>query len=429
MSREFRAPKCNGDLLVVPPFAEVGVLARRNRELLDAAEVVIDGTPLREFRCLTQREIFALVPPSPGGRDKTPVFATGHQPELFHPGVWAKNFALNGLARRLNALPLNLIADNDTMKSAHSLAPVWDIDPAKVRLEHRPFGEFHGERPWEQTEWAAKFAARRIETERRWGCENLELSVSKLSQTTAFRRFAAHITANLPRFRTAYNRTVAEYRREHGIKSKSHPVPDLADGELPFWEFTETGRVRATPATPPERLRPRALTLTLFVRLCLADWFIHGIGGAKYDEVTDAIIRDFFGLEPPAFQVVTGTLHLPSRLFPSTPDDVAALELKLRRLQWNPESFLPSDHPARLEKERLTAEKPNGRPAVRRWFARIRELTTEMRTAVAKLVAETGHRLDQAREEVAANAILQRRDYPWALYPEDVLRPFLQQFL
>lgn len=422
MSHRFRAPKGNGELLVVPAFAEVGGLARRNRALLDSTQVVIDGCRLREFRSRARCEFCEI-------QSGKLVFVTGHQPELFHPGVWAKNFALDGLSRRFDAFPLNLIVDNDTMKSAHLLTPAWDANPAKVRLEKQPFDDFAGEVPWELTKWAIEFPARRVETELRWGCENVELPVSSLSQSTAFRRFAAHITANLPRFRTAYNRAVAEYRIAHGIRSRSHPVPDLAENELPFWEFTDTGRVRATPATPPERLRPRALTLTLFVRLCLADWFIHGIGGAKYDEVTDAVIRDFFGLEPPAFQVVTGTLHLPSRLFPSTPDDVAALELKLRHLRWNPEYFLPADHQARLEKWRLTAEKPNGRPAVRRWFARIQELNAAMRTAVAKVAVETERELEKARAEVAANAILQRRDFAWVLYPEAVLRPFLQQFL
>lgn len=455
MSRRFRAPKGNGELLVVPAFAEVGELARRNRELLDTSEVMIGGTPLREFRQSAIREILLFFPARI--QESAPsLFFTGHQPELFHPGVWAKNFALNGIARRLNAIPLNLIVDNDTMKSAHITAPVWDADPAKVRLEKQPFDDFAGEVPWElatvqnpgvwsqfwqrhfghpmgtdpyRNSISSTFETIRIMTETEWNCRNHEFNVIGLSQTTAFRRFAAHIAANLSRFRTAYNRAVAEYRTAYGIRGKSHPVPDLAEGELPFWEITATGRVRATPATPPERLRPRALTLTLFVRLCLADWFIHGIGGAKYDEVTDAIIRDFFGIEPPAFQVVTGTLHLPSPLFPSMPGDVAAMESKLRRLQWNPETFLPNDHPARLEKWRLAAEKPNGRPAVRRWFARIRELNAEMRIAVTELVADTERQLANARVEVAANAILQRRDFAWVLYPQDVLRPFLQQFL
>lgn len=421
MSRQFRAPKGNGEVLVEPAFAEVGELARRNRELLDTADVEIDGTPLREFRRLARIELV--------NEDKL-VFATGHQPELFHPGVWAKNFALNGLARRFGATPLNLIVDNDTMKGGHILAPVWDADPTKVRLERRQVHEFHGEMPWEYyARTAEENLLRRLEAEHRLGCSNFELLVSSLSQSTAFRRFAAHITTNLPRFRTAYNRAVAEYRREHGIKSKSHPVPDLAEGELPFWEFTNTGRVRATPTTPPDRLRPRALTLTMFVRLCFADWFIHGIGGGKYDEVTDDIIRDFFGIEPPVFQVVTGTLHLPGRRFPRTQKDVGELEATLRRLHWNPEGSLPVDHPARTEKAALAAAKPNGRSAVRRWFVRIRELTAEMRTAVADQVADAERDLATARAEAAANAILTRRDFAWVLHPEETLRPFLQQFL
>ena len=47
------------------------------------------------------------------------------------------------------------------------------------------------------------------------------------------------------------------------------------------------------------RIRPRALTLTLWARLCLSDLFIHGIGGAKYDRITDQLIRCYFGIEPP----------------------------------------------------------------------------------------------------------------------------------
>src|SRR5207244_11160094 len=66
----------------------------------------------------------------------------------------------------------------------------------------------------------------------------------------------------------------------------------------------------ATPASDVRQLRPRALTLTLFARVCLGDFFIHGIGGGKYDEVTDVIIRDYFGLDPPAYQVLSATLHL-----------------------------------------------------------------------------------------------------------------------
>jgi hypothetical protein len=62
------------------------------------------------------------------------------------------------------------------------------------------------------------------------------------------------------------------------------------------------------------RITPRALTLTLFFRLLIVDQFIHGIGGARYDRVTDAVINDFFGLTPPRFCVTTATLLPPAAM-------------------------------------------------------------------------------------------------------------------
>jgi hypothetical protein len=59
------------------------------------------------------------------------------------------------------------------------------------------------------------------------------------------------------------------------------------------------------------RLAPRALTLTMFLRLALVDQFVHGIGGGRYDQVTDRLIELHFGLEAPRFAVTTATLVFP----------------------------------------------------------------------------------------------------------------------
>jgi hypothetical protein len=59
------------------------------------------------------------------------------------------------------------------------------------------------------------------------------------------------------------------------------------------------------------RLAPRALTLTMLLRLVVADQFVHGIGGARYDQVTDALVACHFGVEPPRFAVTTATLYFP----------------------------------------------------------------------------------------------------------------------
>ena len=51
-------------------------------------------------------------------------------------------------------------------------------------------------------------------------------------------------------------------------------------------------------------LAPKAVTLTLFARVFLADLFLHGVGGARYDEVTDGIMRRMYGIEPPGSRSV-----------------------------------------------------------------------------------------------------------------------------
>jgi hypothetical protein len=59
------------------------------------------------------------------------------------------------------------------------------------------------------------------------------------------------------------------------------------------------------------RLAPRALTLTALLRLLVADQFVHGIGGGRYDQVLDTLIERHFGLAAPRFAVTTATLYFP----------------------------------------------------------------------------------------------------------------------
>src|SRR5207302_8957992 len=81
----------------------------------------------------------------------TSLLMAGHQPELFHPGVWVKNFALNGLARVVGATPVNLIVDNDTAKATSlrlpALADSRDSWPHIVSLS---YDHWTGEVPYEE---------------------------------------------------------------------------------------------------------------------------------------------------------------------------------------------------------------------------------------------------------------------------------------
>jgi hypothetical protein len=165
--------------------------------------------------------------------------------------------------------------------------------------------------------------------------------------------YAHHLIARARDFANVYNRALAGYRKANRIRTEMRPMPDLASPggsvELPFWldELSTGQRTRpsvfpdgggfllASPAGEPFhfspdangdnaaanlarwlrqnqlRLSPRALTLTMFLRLFVADQFIHGIGGARYDQITNQIIADHFAIDPPAFCVTTATMYLP----------------------------------------------------------------------------------------------------------------------
>ncbi|HJZ54484.1 MAG TPA: hypothetical protein VKE74_05975 [Gemmataceae bacterium] len=513
-----KAPVGNGEVLAVPGFDEIPRLVEENRRRLDRDDVKIAGLPLRELRAQARREVldeaWQYARWEGFGRDRPeplcdgPLLLAGHQPELAHPGVWVKNFALNGLARKLGGTPLHLIVDNDTLKTTSLRFPVFRAhDPASVHLQSvaldRPpaglpyeyalvqdeglFASFAErvaplirnwpfapllQRIWpkvvaHQMPWVGeKFTFARRTLEQDWGGGNCELAVSHLTELESFACFVRQLLEDLPRFAGVYNAAVNRYRVTNRLRSDRHPVPDLVRKddwlESPLWgqqhggyHHARRGRVFANAAGTKARvddgpdapiaeairnfcIRPRALTLTLFARVCLGDFFIHGIGGGKYDEVTDAIIRDYFGIEPPAYQVLSATLHLPLPGFPATADDVKQAERRVRDLIWNPQRHLspadrdnPEVQSLLAAKAALAANEPPvaDHAARRNWFRDLQRVTARLGPFVAGQLRDAEAALARTRAEARANAILLRRDYSWVLYPEETLKPFLQQFL
>lgn len=437
----------------------------------------------------------------------------GHHPDLFHPGVWLKNSCLYRSAIRNSAVALNLIVDNDTVKSTAITVPRWDgdlLDPETVRVDSIPFDRYDGGTPFESRTvldedcfdqvsqraveitrnwgcspllpafWAEvrrqrgrtdligeRFVAARRSFERRWDVHNLELPVSWLCRTNSFACFVAAILTDLRRYRTIYNDCVKNYRRECRIRSRNHPVPDLAaDGdwlEAPFWANRKgdprrrrlfarpaEGRIELRAGTDrwpdldladtskswPERedagfrIRPRALTTTMFARLCLADLFIHGIGGAKYDEVTEAIAEKFFGIPLAPIVVVTGTLRLPLPPIPDRQEELAALKRELRDLIWNPQRHLSQGADAAIRqfieyKQWMIDQKPPNRAGRRERYRVLRTITEALRGHVQAQMGELAARRATLSREIEAREIIRRRDYAFVLYPEDMLREFL----
>jgi hypothetical protein len=538
--RDLKAPSADGAVLAEPPVSEVADLLRSNRERLAAPAPTVLGRPWDELRRLARHEIVAAagayhrqagepVPSAcPDGRPSHAprLFLAGHQPELSHPGVWLKNFALCGLARKYGVCPVNLVVDNDTVKSTALRVPTYRGRPSHghaedgdVRARTVPFDRWTGEMPYEERvvadeglfadfpahvreaihDWGfvplldvfwtevrrqaartpllgERFAAARRALERRWGCHNFEVPVSALCRTESFAWFACHLLADLPRFHVLYNECLIAYRRRYGIRSHNHPVAELTrDGdwlEVPLWAWhAHPGRrgrllvrragngfeLRAGqevgPTLPfdpgrPEglvaawrrlegqgfKVRSRALTNTIYARLFVADLFIHGLGGAKYDELTDEIVRRFYRLEPPRFLTLTATLRLPLPTFPARPERCRSLHRGLRDVHYNPQRHLPAGAEAAVR--RLVAEKqdwidrqPVDSSGRRERFHVLRALTEQLRLSVADEEQRLRQELERCREEVHANSVLRRRDYAFCLYPEEMLRAFLTRAL
>jgi hypothetical protein len=340
------------------------------------------------------------------------------------------------------------------------LLPAYWADVSRLIRKHPTIGD--------------SFAAARRGLERRWGCHNLEVPVSAVCRTEAFAYFASHLVAELPRFHALYNEVVAVYRRAHGIRSRSHPVPDLgADGawlETPFWGSictqAQRGRLYARrtsggvelrvgtqtwPSLPSidrdpaeavrawRRLEPdgfcvrsRALTNTLFARLFLADLFVHGIGGGKYDELTDEIMRRFYDIEPPDYLVLSGTRLLPLPLAPASITDCQRLARAVRDVYWNPQRHLAHESAWQqllAEKQVWIEREPKSKQERRERFETLRAITAKLREPLLRRESELQTELATCQRQVEVNAVLRRRDYAFVLYPEALLREFCTQFV
>jgi hypothetical protein len=455
---------------------------------------------------------FAVDVPGAAPLTSLPLVITGHQPELFHPGVWVKNFVTAAVAKASGGVGLNLIVDNDIPKTSAIQVP--RVARGLVKVERVEFDRWVSETPYEDwrvtseeqlqsfpervervlgdaasqsvlrgfwprlrahrdvSQLGLRFALARHEVESEWGVKNLELPLSTICQTESFLWFASHLLAQLPRYRQVHNAALAEYRVLHGIRSRNHPVAALAVQEdwveAPFWAWRAEGprrralfvrqrgrtmelriageddvlielplspqseaccaveRLRELPARSV-RLRTRALLTTMFSRLLLGDLFIHGIGGSKYDQLGDEIIRRFLGIEPPGFLTVSMTLWLNLPQDGTSPGDFSALERELRDLRFNPDRHLSEPLPddarslIRTKSDLIAANTETHRKRAERCLA-IRRCNDALQQFVEKKRAELSAARSIFLERVASNRLARNREYAFVLHSEARLR-------
>jgi len=375
---DWKAPDDDGQLLIWPGVSTLLQQTRDNHRALASASVRIQHIPLNELR-RRQRHWIGHT------NDEQPLVASGHQTELFHPGVWVKDVLTNAVANRVGGEAWHFGVDTDSPKHLHlrwpgASLPITDdgrlssaawsglLDgPTPAHVDEITSALNEGRAAWDFEPVAGEFLAtlKRLAIERPLLCSSLTNAIHQLDWKLGLRHhallmspvwhsepylvFAYHLLADPVALATRYNAALADYRAGQGIGSPGRPMPDLAIGadeiETPFWldDLGKDSRQRLTlrrendrwclrdfafdPTLDGDRasanllawmrrnevrVAPRALTLTAFFRLLLADQFVHGIGGGRYDQVTDRLIASHFGVEPPAFSVTTATLYFPA---------------------------------------------------------------------------------------------------------------------
>ena len=295
------------------------------------------------------------------------------------------------------------------------------------------------------------------------GGRMLELPLSAVASFPESLTFTADILKQPRRFAAAYNSALDVYRDENNIRNAANPFPNLKIGdhecELPFWVInhdngsrqalevrvdgnvthlmvgsttidTLTGNITPESLEPMLlqnlQLVPRGALITAFLRLLFADLFVHGTGGARYDNFTDEFIRSWWNVEPTPFTMATASRYL----FEDRRAEIRRLEEiqdSLRDLQFNPqrhfgENVFSSDTESTLKDlvrkkeaaiEQLSAARAEGTSA-RDVGTEIQRLTGEIKAAVdGEFESELAGLHQLSPEHLDA---INCRTYPWFLF-------------
>ena len=566
----YEIPKNNKEVFLEPAIEHIPELVLGNRRKIHGYKFEINGIPFQVLRDKTRMDVLrqavyytngikSLIRKDPTGpcryertsmqkdtslqvaQDKLcineftldhvtikniPIIQTGHEPILYHPGIWIKNHLTQYLVKKLGGIGVNMIVDNDACNMGFMYVPILSEKSASVGkvafvrnkdhvayeeivfddfgiiLQFKEevinllsknilrediktiiedmqdmFGQFINRigEYYQQgcSDMVGLLTAARKSLEEDFGIENLEAPVSWMCDTDGFYHFLLHILYEAERFAKIYNEKLAEYRSIHKIRSKANPLPDLkvlGDSiEIPFWvwvaggqrakcyvvnegeniKITDGAEVLVTLKKGDEvinnitrlktlmeagnKIRPRAITTTMFSRLFFSDVFIHGIGGAKYDTITDEIIKEFFGIDPPGFVTISATLYLPLDAYDSDERELYDIQRNIDDMSYNPERYAPQktrNEPEFMnrvkEKQGLLKMMAVGNADEKgRYFRQIKELNKLMLTQINPELKKKQMEINIARDKLAYNEVVKFREFPVCLYPMKVLRGYL----
>lgn len=492
-----------GSAICNPPPSAWNRAVDENRRI--TANIAQSGLKDRlRAKCLEQASKYmnSIGLSAPSLNRESPLLIAGHQPYFFHPGVFFK-YALLARSAQDGFCPLFISVDTEPCEGFPAKMPSFNGRYSRSDLLMSPsdVGVFYQNAPADKNsiEFFKQTAIKRLSSlpeepfrygveflrnelkqplpekmrdamvvlRRRyagdWQKEVLELPLSHLCDTPEFYEFAFHLLLRAGDVRKTFNSVLADYRKEHRIRSNANPFPDLlvnGDGRVETLFWISSGEKRAPLFVGPvnggikfssggklvevataDRLMqacrsrnvniwPRAVSLSLMLRLFLGDLFIHGIGGAKYDRITDKLIKPFYGIDSPRIVTASCTPEIPGLEKPA--NRLEELEQTARRMEFHPEFFLTDKNktPETAEsikiKKMLVEEIKKGGADKKSIGLEIKKINAKLDKALLPLKAELAKKIETARAERNRHEILADRELPYFLYSPQVLERFVK---
>ncbi len=405
-----------------------------------------------------------------------PVIAAGHQAQLWHPGILAKDIAARSVAGRLDAEPLHVVVDHDVLDevaielpvrrgrtlSVHRLvlaegrglvaacsqvpadAPeiVRRIELAAAELgdalaaDVGPLIDAFKDLP-RCRHLAEQVTAALVRLKRPHVAPAAVVFSSDLSSLTAFRDMRQRILGDARRCVECYNRAGAE-RPEAGVAPLRIEAKHV---ELPLWALapgTPRRRVFAdfsgkAPSLALEDgvpidaygtiLAPRALLFTAMMRAAWCDLFVHGRGGEVYDLITEQWFGDWLGTELAPMTMVSADLHMRFDAPVAAPEDLVCARWRMHHLLHNIDRVLQLNDPESARKRILLSGMDDDRDRLRRAraFREIHQINDALVQRHGDVVATAKQQLEATAAGVTNRDIANKRDWCFAIYPSEQL--------
>ncbi len=277
-----------------------------------------------------------------------PIIMTGHQAQLWHPGILAKLYAAQSVAEQVGGVVVWLIVDMDTNEALSMRVPVrlaggplqdvtLDFMPKALRGGRQTTGAMPAVEPapielGAEMQPASDEIKERVERIRGALAAHADapsvalqvtralfdvlgdvapvptiISPARFVETDLYQEIHSMASRDPGHFSGTFNTSVL------AVPDSGVAVVSLENEELPMWRLGERGRrvrARASDARRGDRLLPGGLLMTGLMRLAGCDLFIHGTGGRAYEPVNDRWLPGLIDAALAPYATATATAHL-----------------------------------------------------------------------------------------------------------------------